>query len=110
MLIDALVSVRLVSAKGDIVEASKTKNPDLFWGIRGAGANFGIIVSATYQARRITDGGDNFVGLYTVAYGKEAEYFKLLERMQPLDARLSSFMQFAWSATTNQVSQSGASC
>ncbi|KAI1379512.1 hypothetical protein F4677DRAFT_409423 [Hypoxylon crocopeplum] len=48
LVLDALESVRLVTATGDIVNASASENPDLFWGIRGAGANFGIITSATY--------------------------------------------------------------
>ena len=45
MIIDALVSVRLVTADGQIIEASEKTNSDLFWGIRGAGQNFGIVVS-----------------------------------------------------------------
>ncbi|KAK1778306.1 hypothetical protein QBC45DRAFT_328750 [Copromyces sp. CBS 386.78] len=52
LVIDALESVRMVTANGDIVEASKTKNPELFWGIRGAGANFGIITQATYKMHK----------------------------------------------------------
>lgn len=55
-MIDALVSARLVTAQGEMVEVSKTENPDLFWAIRGAGANFGIVVSATFQAHRLIDG------------------------------------------------------
>lgn len=43
LMIDALVSARLVTAQGEMVEVSKTENPDLFWAIRGAGANFGIV-------------------------------------------------------------------
>lgn len=49
LVLDALLSARVVTASGEIVEASRTSNPDLFWGIRGAGQNFGIASSATYQ-------------------------------------------------------------
>lgn len=38
----------MVTAAGQIVTASTTKNSDLFWGIRGAGFNFGTILEATY--------------------------------------------------------------
>lgn len=41
MGIDNLISARLVTATGEIVEASATCNPDLFWAIRGAGIQFG---------------------------------------------------------------------
>lgn len=33
----------VVTASGDILEASADSNPDLFWGIRGGGCNFGVV-------------------------------------------------------------------
>lgn len=49
LVLDALLSAHVVTASGEVVEASKTSNPDLFWAIRGAGPNFGIVSSATYH-------------------------------------------------------------
>ncbi len=49
LLLDALESIRIVTADGKIVDASKTQHPDLFWALRGAGSNFGIVTSATYK-------------------------------------------------------------
>ena len=57
LIIDALRSVLLVTPAGDIVNASSTENSDLFWAIRGAGANFGIITAATYEVHEATNGG-----------------------------------------------------
>ncbi|KAK3324866.1 hypothetical protein B0H66DRAFT_472065 [Apodospora peruviana] len=57
LVIDALQSVTLVTAAGNVVTASDTVNKDLFWAVRGAGANFGIIVSATYGVHPATNGG-----------------------------------------------------
>ena len=54
MIVDSLLNVRMVTANGDIVTASTTENADLFWGIRGAGFNYGIIVSAEYQVYNLT--------------------------------------------------------
>jgi FAD/FMN-containing dehydrogenase len=44
----------MVTADGHLVVASKEKNSDLFWAIRGAGSNFGIVVEAVYQVTDLT--------------------------------------------------------
>ncbi|KAF8592488.1 FAD-binding domain-containing protein [Ramaria rubella] len=43
LVIDNLVQATVVTANGSIVTASSTSHPDLFWGIRGGGCNFGIV-------------------------------------------------------------------
>jgi FAD/FMN-containing dehydrogenase len=45
LTIDSLRSVELVTAEGDVVRASADEEPELFWGLRGAGANFGVVTS-----------------------------------------------------------------
>jgi FAD/FMN-containing dehydrogenase len=55
--VDNLVSARLVLADGSIVVASDTSNPDLFWAIRGAGHNFGIITSFDLKVHDIPEDG-----------------------------------------------------
>jgi FAD/FMN-containing dehydrogenase len=93
----------MVTAKGDVIEVSKDSHPELFWGIRGAGANFGIITSATYQAHPLTDDGDVFVGEFIVPAGREVEYFQLLESLSPIQAKVAAFMMINYNSTTNRV-------
>jgi len=47
--IDQLRRVDLVTADGELVKASADENEDLFWGIRGAGANFGVVTEFEFD-------------------------------------------------------------
>lgn len=47
---DNLVSARVILADGTAVTASASDNPDLFWALRGAGHNFGIVTSFEVKA------------------------------------------------------------
>lgn len=49
LTVDNLLAVDLVTADGQVVRASANEHPDLFWGVRGGGGNFGIVTSFTFQ-------------------------------------------------------------
>jgi FAD/FMN-containing dehydrogenase len=46
---DNLVSVDLVTADGEVRTASAKQDPNLFWALRGAGANFGVATQMEYR-------------------------------------------------------------
>ncbi len=46
-----------MTGSGEIVDASRTHNTDLFWGVQGAGFNYGIVTSATFKVYPATNGG-----------------------------------------------------
>ncbi|HZB09712.1 MAG TPA: FAD-binding oxidoreductase [Rubrobacter sp.] len=49
LTIDQLLSVDLITAEGEFVKASASENPDLFWGLRGGGGNFGIVTDFEFR-------------------------------------------------------------
>ena len=49
LTIDNLLGVELVTATGEIIQASATENPDLFWALRGGGGNFGVVTGFHYK-------------------------------------------------------------
>ena len=57
LTIDHVRSARVVLADGSVVTASPEENPELFWAIRGAGANFGIVVSFEFEVDVVGDVG-----------------------------------------------------
>ena len=59
LALDNLLSAEIVTADGKVVKASAEEKPDLFWGIRGGGGNFGIAASLEYRLHPI---GPTIVG------------------------------------------------
>ncbi len=58
MATDNLLSVEVVTADGDVLHVDAESEPDLFWAMRGAGANFGVATALTYRLHPV----DRIVG------------------------------------------------
>jgi FAD/FMN-containing dehydrogenase len=84
LTIDRLRSAEIVTADGRVRRVSETEDPDLFWAVRGAGANVGIVTSFDFEAAETSD-----VVQATVAY-------------QPTD--LAAFL-LAWGRTVEEAAR-----
>lgn len=54
---DSLLSVEMVTGTGQILTVSAESHPDLFYGIRGAGHNYGVVTSFTFRIYPATNNG-----------------------------------------------------
>lgn len=53
MTTDALVEAKVVLVNGTVVTASRNSNPELLWGLKGAGANFGIVTNLVFETQPV---------------------------------------------------------
>lgn len=58
---DSLISAEIVTADGDVINASEDENPDLLWALKGGGGNFGIVTSFRFALHEV--GPDVLAGL-----------------------------------------------
>ena len=49
LTLDNIMDMTVVLANGRVIHVSPTSNPDLYWGMRGAGQNFGIVTEANFK-------------------------------------------------------------
>lgn len=108
MEIDALVSACIVTADGEVLTISETENAELFWGVRGAGFNFGIVISATYKLHRMADNnnGEILTADFIIPANKTLFYFDWLESLsETFPPNAAGVSRFQFDNTTKEVSQ-----
>ena len=83
LALDNVMAVDIVTADGKVRRASKQENPDLYWGVRGGGGNFGVVTNFNFKLhpmQRTIVGGDM---LFPLAEARDvmrffAEYYETI--------------------------------
>lgn len=83
LVVDNLIEAQIVLADGSITTASQSENPDLFWAIRGAGQDFGVITRFIFRAH--PQKNDVFAGMIYLDPDKLAQ---LVGYVNDLDSKL----------------------
>jgi FAD/FMN-containing dehydrogenase len=78
---DNLVGADVVTADGRLVHVSETENPDLFWGLRGGGGNFGIVTQFEFALHPV--GPTVYAGLIFFAAEHDAELMRVFRDWAP---------------------------
>jgi FAD/FMN-containing dehydrogenase len=89
---DNLVSVDVVTTDGHLRRASATENPDLFWAIRGAGANFGVVTSLEFTLHPVGPQVLGGVVVHPLERAKEAlDFYYEYSRSAPDELTADAF-------------------
>lgn len=100
-----MISARLITAEGKCINVSATENPDLWWGLRGAGHSFGIISSLTVKAYSHINEGQHWMSTLIFTPDKIES---LVESINALDwdQEIAAFIIFACPPPDFKVSES----
>ncbi|KAL9039404.1 MAG: hypothetical protein Q9180_002547 [Flavoplaca navasiana] len=102
LIIDNLLSLQMITAAGKLITVSATENTELFWGMRGAGFNYGVVVNATYKVHPLTNGGEVQVVDLIFTREQNETFFKTLASLQgTLPPELALLTYVDWNATYN---------
>ncbi|KAL2867465.1 FAD-binding oxidoreductase [Aspergillus lucknowensis] len=98
LIIDMLISLNVVLADGSTVTVNETSHPDLWWAMRGAGHNFGIVTSfeAEIHPRTVDEW---FINRFIFTQDKLEAVFEVLNEQQQDGGQpqeLMNYLAFSW--------------
>lgn len=107
LMIDDLLSVCMITSQGEFVTASEWENPDLFWALRGAGNNFGIVTEATFRVHDQTNKGQMVEANYFYPAPANRSVWELLEKYNgdglPVKMSLQAAVEYNRTANAGEI-------
>jgi FAD/FMN-containing dehydrogenase len=91
---DNLISAGVVLADGSVVSASANENPDLYWGLRGAGANFGVVTEFEFATHVVAQTIPVGTALYRLDHAAAAiAHYDQMMRRAPDDFKVVVYLR-----------------
>jgi FAD/FMN-containing dehydrogenase len=81
LMADQLIDATLVLANGTIVHVSEQSNPELFWALRGAGHNFGIVTELNYKIHDVAGHEDWAFEMYFFSGSQAEALFETINKL-----------------------------
>jgi FAD/FMN-containing dehydrogenase len=91
LTIDDLLGAEVVTADGKLLEVDEDNHPDLFWGLRGGGGNFGVATRLRFRLHEI----DEVVGGMLVLPGSTEVITELIAAAEAAPEELSMIANVA---------------
>ncbi|KAL2167886.1 hypothetical protein VTG60DRAFT_673 [Thermothelomyces hinnuleus] len=102
---DNLLSARLMLPNTTVVEVSSNSYPELFWGIRGAGSNFGVVLNATYVIHDQAPNGEHFVADFQYPLNATRAFWQAIkDHASDMPAPLCVDTAVLWDDNLNETS------
>jgi FAD/FMN-containing dehydrogenase len=96
---DNVARLEVVTADGEILHASGSENPDLYWGLRGGGGNFGVVTEFEFDLHQVGTAALTVDLFYALDDGPE-----VLRRWRELIAEAPGQATLtAWTGTSGEV-------
>lgn len=81
LIADNILELDVITANGSEIKVSQTSNQDLYWGMRGAGHNFGIVTKFRLRIFDYPKGQDTFYVTYMFPEEKLESFFTRLNKL-----------------------------
>jgi FAD/FMN-containing dehydrogenase len=93
---DQLVEARMVLANGDLVIVSNGSYADLFWALKGAGHNFGIVTQVKYKIHDVPDNGSWTYAAIIFTQDKLEQVFDVVNNLTDNGQGPVEYLDFVW--------------
>ncbi len=93
---DSLIGARVVTPAGEVLDVSESERPELLWGLRGGGGNFGVVTEFTFRAHPVPNFLPVALGVWSLDEARAVvQTYRAVMPQQPNDVKGTLFFVVA---------------